>query len=315
MLSEPLFSASAAPHVLLVGASGYVGQSVIRHLQEAGCQLSALARTTAAAEKFQAQGVSPVPGDVGDVAGATDRLADHDACIWLSWLDWEDEAQAVAAVLDAIRGSGKSFIFTSGTGMLGLPALDGAWDERSFAEDDPFTPAPHLIRRAETERKVRAQAEHGVRAMVIRPPLIWGHGGSRQIPLIFDSVRLTGTACYVGAGLHVYSHVHVDDLADVYGRALAHGQAGALYHAVAGEADFRSLAEAVAQAMGCSARSITFDEAVELFGLQMARGTLAVNSRTRSPRTREELGWRPRHADVIEDIRHGSYFRKFTGQD
>lgn len=315
MLSDQDFPVSGAPHVLLVGASGYVGQSVVRRLREAGCQLSALARTPAAAERFRAQGIHAVPGNVDNVAAVTNRLAEHDACIWLSWLDWEDEARAVGTLLDAIRGSGKSFIFTSGTGMLGIPALDGAWDERSFAEDDPFTPAPHLVRRAETERRVRDAAGHGVRAMVIRPPLIWGHGGSRQIPLIFDSVRLTGAACYVGAGLHVYSHVHVDDLADVYGRALAHGRTGALYHSVAGEADFRALAKAVAQAMGCAARSISFEEAVALFGLQMARGTLAVNSRTRSPRAREELGWVPRHVDIIEDIRGGSYFRKFAGQN
>ena len=197
--------------------------------------------------------------------------------------------------------------------MLGIPAPTGLWDERSFGEDDPFTPATHLAIRADTERYVRETAPGNCRAMVIRPPLIWGHGGSRQIPMIFDSVAKTGAACYVGAGLHVYSHVHVDDLADVYWRMLRNGRAGALYHAVAGEVDFRSIAESVAVAMGCTSRSMTFEEAVSMFGLQMARGTLAVNSRTRSPRAREELGWQPRHPDLIEDVRAGSYYRRFAG--
>jgi nucleoside-diphosphate-sugar epimerase len=301
--------------VLLVGASGYVGQAIVGRLQREGCELAALARSDDAVARFQAAGVAPIRGDVLSVGTSTQGLRDFDACIWLSWLDWSEESTAVHSVLNSLFGRDKTFIFTSGTGMLGIPAPTGLWDERSFAEDDPFTPAPHLLVRAETEQFVRTCAGHGIRSMVIRPPLIWGKGGSRQIPLMFESVLKIGDACYIGAGLHVYSHVHVDDLADVYWRALRHGTAGALYHAVAGETDFRSIAEAVATVMGCGTRSLSFDEGVSLFGPQATRGMLAVNSRTRSPRARGELGWLPQHVDLIEDVRAGSYRARYAEAD
>ena len=120
-------------------------------------------------------------------------------------------------------------------------------------------------------------------------------------------MKTTGSACYLGAGLNLYTNVHVRDLAQVYRLALEKGAPGALYHAVAGEANFRSLAEAVAEVMGCKARSVTLDEAKEIWTPFIGPLFFGVSSRSRAPRTRRELGWEPKYLDVIDDIRNGSY--------
>lgn len=117
-------------------------------------------------------------------------------------------------------------------------------------------------------------AKKGVRAMVVRPPLIWGYGGSRQVPWIFETITKTGGACFIGAGLNVYSHVHVDDLAYLYCLALQRGVAGALYHSVAGEVNFRTIAEACAEVAKCSAFSVELDQRRKILGPGVAETAL-----------------------------------------
>ena len=120
-------------------------------------------------------------------------------------------------------------------------------------------------------------------------------------------MKTTGAACYIGAGLNLYSNVHVDDLAEIYRVALERGQAGALYHAVGGETNWRTLARAVAKVCGVEARSVSIDEAKEIWGPFIGPLFFGLSSRSRAMVTRRDLGWSPRHLDLEEDILTGSY--------
>ncbi|MFC8283357.1 NAD-dependent epimerase/dehydratase family protein [Streptomyces cyaneofuscatus] len=111
----------------------------------------------------------------------------------------------------------------------------GAWSPDVFAERDSFTPEPLAAFRKAAEDTVLAAAGDGVRAMVVRPGLIWGPGDHGHVPMVYRSVATTGAAAYVGPGLNTYSHVHIDDVTRLFTLALAGGRAGGLYHAVAGE--------------------------------------------------------------------------------
>jgi len=206
-------------------------------------------------------------------------------------------------MLAALAGTGKTFIFTSGTGVLSQ-RTDGAWSEDTFAEDDAFTPSKYVGFRCQTESIVRAAASTGVRAMVVRPPLIWGNGFNNVIKAIYDSAAKTGHACYLGAGLNLYSNVHVDDLADLYRLALERGVSGSLYHAVSGEANYRSMAECVARELGTGTRSINFAQAQQIWGNFLALIAFAMCSRSRCPRTRTELQWKPdaQRLDIMTEV-------------
>lgn len=300
--------------VFVIGAGGYVGTSICERLAAAGKTVTGLARSSESVALLRAKGYGAVEGDAEDPA-ALARLADgFDATIICATLPFEEEADFLQALLDRYAGSGRAMIFTSGTAVLSIETPNGEWREENFGEEDPFVAPAWMQVRVDTENMFRSYADRDVRAMVIRPPLIWGRGASYQIPAIFDSIEKTGAACYRGLGLNLYSNVHVDDLADIYRLALDKGDAGALYHAVAGEANFRSLAEAAAQAMSCDARSVDHAEAVEIWGERFAPLFFGVSSRSRAPRTRAELGWEPRHLDVIEDIRNGSYKDHYAGK-
>lgn len=298
--------------ILIFGASGFVGSAVARKLKVHGHDVSGIARDDAAADRLHALGIAPVPGDYDDLAGLAAAQAGFDGFVFAPTISFDAERPTLEALLAPLAGSGKPFVFTSGTAVLSIEAHDGSWHEETFTEEDAFTPPEWLAMRVETENFVRAAADRGVRAMVVRPPLIWGHGGSRQIPGIFASVRSQGAACYIGRGLNLYSHVHVDDLAEVYRLAIEKGQAGALYHAVAGEACFRAMAEAVAQVVGVPAKSVGIDEARAIWGDFVGPLYFGVSSRSRALVTRRDLGWKPEHVDVIEDIRSGSYQQAFA---
>lgn len=84
-------------------------------------------------------------------------------------------------------------------------------------------------------------------------PLIWGHGGSKKVPAIFESARAVGDVCHVGLGLNLHSIVHVDDLGDVFVLAAKHGTPGAIYHAAMRFAS-RASTSCSTPAMRCSNR-------------------------------------------------------------
>ena len=301
-------------NIFVIGASGYVGNAICENLNAAGKTVTGLARSSESAAMIRAKGYGAIEADAGDPEAIAELADRFDATIVSAALPFENEADFLRALLDRYSGSGRAMIFTSGTAVLSIETPHGEWREENFGEDDPFTAPAWIQVRVDTEDMFRSYADRGVRAMVVRPPLIWGRGASYQIPAIFDSIEKTGSACYRGLGLNLYSNVHVDDLADIYRLALAKGQSGALYHAVAGEANFRSLAEAAAQAMNCESRSVDTAEAVEIWGERFAPLFFGVSSRSRAPRTRSELGWKPMYLDVIEDIRNGSYKARYASK-
>ncbi len=293
--------------VLVIGATGFVGGRLVRRLADAGHEVAGLARNETAQRSLSDAGVAAVMGDLSSPQPILSSLARFDAVCFMPRVDFSQEFVVVKLLLDALAGSGKRFIFTSGTGVLNQKT-DGAWHEASYAEDDVFTPFPRVAARCDTENWVRAGAGRGIHAMVVRPPLIWGHGTARGLAALHASAR-SGAICYLGAGLNVMSSIHVDDLADIYALALDRGVAGALYHAVSGETNWRSLAAEVARLRGLPTRSIDFQEAQALFGHAIALVIFSVCSRIRCPRTRGELGWIPNaeRLDIFAELAHPKF--------
>ena len=289
-----------AAGVLVIGATGFVGGAVARHLATRGHRVTGMARTPAAAARL-GPGVRPLLGDLDGGRDAVLTAASRsDAVVFAAQPAPRDEERMVAELLDALAGTGAAFLFTSGSGVL-MQRTGGAWSEDSYAEDDPFTVEPLAVTRHAVENAVRAAADRGVRSMVLRPGLIWGPDDHGHVSMVYRSVAATGAACYVGEGLNTYSHVHVDDVCDLAERALATGTAGALYHATAGETPNRWIARSVAADLDRPTRSLDASEAAEVWG-DLGSLIMGASSRIRAPRARRELGWAPRHTDLLTTI-------------
>lgn len=294
-------------NILVVGASGYVGRAAARAMTQAGHSVMGLARSEAAAERIAAQGAEPIFGDLDDLAVLLSSLAKADAVVFAPQLDRPSERRVVAALLDAMSGTGKRFVMCSGTAVLSKHTPGGEWTEDNFAEDDRIEGLEDN-ERVQTEMLVRAAAHRGVVAMVVRPPMIWGHGRCPPLAALHSSAR-TGAICYFGRGLNVCSNIHVDDLADIFLLAIQNGVPGALYHAVSGEMNWRSLAERIGVLRGLPTRSVNFEEANRLYGPFLAPIAFGTNMRTRCPRTRNELGWAPHpdRLDLFEELGHPAF--------
>jgi nucleoside-diphosphate-sugar epimerase len=295
-------------NILVFGASGYIGKRTASRLIAEGHEVTGFARSEDSAQQIKALGASAVIGQLDDYAAIEILLGKHDAALWLAQLSLSDEKNVVGNYLKALRYSGKIFIFTGGASVLSEPTF-GEWSDKSFAETDSFIPCAPLAIRAETEYMVRTAMQFGVRSMVVRPPLVFGHGGCKVISDIYHSARDTGVVCYVGRGLNVYSSVHVDDLAELFVLALSRGQAGGLYHCVGGEAPFRAMAQAVAGRLGVGTRSVSVEEAQKIWDKFSGATVFASCSRLRAPIARAELGWQASlaRADILEECVHPSY--------
>jgi len=292
--------------ILVIGATGFVGSYAAQHLAVQGHEVLGTCRSAEGGVQVSALGATPVMVDLEQIDEICTLVREADATVYAAQLLLEPEHQTVTAMLDALEGTGKTFLFTSGSGVVSQKT-DGAWSEDTFAEDDPFVPSRWLVRRTETEKAVRDAASRNIRAMVVRPPMIWGNGRCGLIRAFHASAVTDGVVSYVGSGLNLYSNVHVEDLAELYRLAIERGTAGALYHCVAGEVSHRALAEKVAAVRNIASRGVDFAEAERLWGRFFALIIMSTCSRTRSPRARTELGWQPRHLDMLSDVGHPAY--------
>ena len=288
-------------HLFIIGASGYVGGTLSRHFAANDYSVTGLVRSAQAADRLRKSGIRPHTGDLeANLAPVLAMAKAADAVIYAAQVAFDREPAILRALCEALAGSGKTLIFLSGSGVL-MQRTQGVWSSDSFAEDDAFTAERLAIPRVEAENIVRAAAGKGVRAIVIRPPVIWGPGDNGPVAQVYRSIAKTGAACYIGTGLAVYANVHSADLADLFSLALKRGRAGALYHAVGGEIPYRWIAESVARDMGVEARSVTMSEAVEIFGPFGALLQSAC-SRIRDSSTRTELGWVPTRQDMLSTV-------------
>jgi nucleoside-diphosphate-sugar epimerase len=150
-----------------------------------------------------------------------------------------------------------------------------------------------------------------VRSVVLCNTLIYGQGrgphrDSVQIPALVRRARADGVVRLVGAGRNVWSTVHVDDVADLYLRALERASAGSFLFVENGEESFGAIGAALARALGLPGpEAWDADAAVAAWGHELALFALGSNSRVRGRRARAELGWSPRHASVVDWIANG----------
>jgi nucleoside-diphosphate-sugar epimerase len=299
--------------VLIIGASGYIGGAIARRLLSEGVRVTGLSRSRESDALLRERGVTPVRGAADATAILSDAAQDQDGVVYAARYD-QAELSALAALADVMAGRDKPLVFISGASVV-AQTTGGAAGSLRVGEHQKLSAPRESAIRLQSEDVVRCSANAGVRGMAIRPPIVYGHGRSVQIPLLAAKAREHGAAGYVGAGQNRWSFIHVDDLAELTAAALRLGRPGAVYHATAGDIDFRTLAAAVAQTLGLEAQSLDLATAEKRYGKFAARVMLGSHCVLDCFATQADLGWQAARADLIEDIRSGSYAARWSERD
>jgi nucleoside-diphosphate-sugar epimerase len=297
-------------HVFVTGATGHIGSAVATELLEAGHQVTGLARSDEAAAALTAAGVAAHQGDLDDIDGLRAAAAAADGVIHLAFRhDFDDYAgagetdlRAVEAMGEALVGSDRPFVITSGTLLLAFFAPG-----RLGTEHDTLPSGPRI----DSENAVIALAERGVRSSVIRlSPLVHStldhHGFAHRL---INIARDTGVSAYIGDGSNRWPGVHTLDAAHLYRLALENAPAGTRLHGVADEGvPFRDIAGVIGRRLNLPVVSISGEQAADHFGFLSVFASL--DNPTSNTLTQKELDWHPERPGLIEDLDAGHYFSK-----
>jgi len=292
--------------VFVTGATGYIGSAVCDSLRAAGHQVLGLARTAEKAQLLEARGLRACPGTLEDAATLTAAAAESDAVIHAA-LDFKNprageiDRAAVSTLLDALAGSGKPFIYSSGVWVV------GDTHGRMVGEVGAVHPPALVAWRPAVEELVLDAKDKAVKSVVLRPGMVFGRRGGALAGLFRDALT-HGAVRIIGEGHNHWSCVHIDDLADLYVRAITAPAPGELFIACGGMPQpVEKIARAVAKACGIEGKveSITLEAARENRGL--VADCHAMDLKAGSTKAARFFGWTVRKPSIFDEIFSGSY--------
>jgi len=291
-------------NIFITGATGYIGGSVAQGLIARGHSVMGLVRSDHAAERAAAIGIDPLRGSLHDNPAL--RSGCEAADIVINAAD-SDDPWVVSTLIQALEGTGKTLIHTSGSSLVGDRA-GGEFSDAIFSDRDPPRPVFEKAGRQAIDEAVLAANGRGLRAIVFCATLIYGLGlgpnkHSVHLPMMINLARESGRPRHVGSGRNVWSTVHIGDVVDAYAAAVANPSASGFFYLESGEVSFRDLAARIGHALGQDLEPlpIDVDEAVLRFSPEAAVFALGSNSRVRGDQTREVLGWEPAFSGSVLD--------------
>src|ERR1035437_2815302 len=193
--------------VFLTGATGFIGSAVVSELINEGHQVLGMARSDEGARALTAAGAEVHRGNLEDLETLRSGAAQSDGVIHCAFdhsafgNDFskfmevcEKDRRAIEALGDALRGSDRPLVITSGTGMgnavPGQPATEDHFD--------PDHPNPRKV----SEVAGACVAERGVNVSVVRLPQVHDTVKQGLITYAVQVAREKGVSAYIGEGRH-----------------------------------------------------------------------------------------------------------------
>lgn len=287
--------------IFLTGATGFIGSAVIPELLQAGHRVIGMTRSEEGARSLEAAGVEAHRGTLEDPASVRSGAEKADAVIHTAFdhdfsrfaENCEKDRRVIGALGEALEGSDRPLLITSGIGLGGV-------GHGRIAREDVFDDG-HPNPRIASERAGNALLEKGVNVSVMRLPQVHNTEKQGLITPLIAIFRQKGVAFYIGEGRNRWSAGHLGDVARLYRLAIEKKEPGARYHAVGEEGiEARRIAESVARGLGIEAISVPQDKAAEHFGWMAMFA--AMDMPASSAWTQATLGWRPEGPGLIAEL-------------
>ena len=216
--------------VLLIGATGFTGRLVLLELLKRGFDVESLVRA-GSENKFAAiapKGAKHVIGDLDDKASLVNALKGKDALVFVASMGFGQMTDVAAACEDA---GVKRGIFTSSTAIftrLAAQSKDGreAGEKAIMASDMDWT--------------------------ILRPTMIFGRKGDRNIERLVKMLRKLPIVPLVGCGSALQQPIFVDDVAKAVVDAFSNNKTIKKAYNISGAQalTFKQLANEAGQALG-----------------------------------------------------------------
>ncbi|MFG2366733.1 SDR family oxidoreductase [Streptomyces mirabilis] len=286
--------------VFVTGGTGLIGSAVVAELLGNGHTVLALARSDASALVAEAAGAEPLRGGLADLDILRAGVAQADGVIHLAFANdfsspdalakaVAEESAALATLGEELVGSDRPFVTVSGT-----PYAPG----RVSTEADPLPTDGPVGGRGRAVTAVLGLASRGVRSTAVRMPrTVHNEGTGGFAGLLTGIARQTGVSGYPGDGAQRWPAVHALDAAVLFRLALEQAPAGTSWHAVADEGDkVRDIAAVIGRRLGLPVESVPSETYGPLGPI------FATDQPSSSTRTRQALGWEPKHPRLLEDL-------------
>jgi nucleoside-diphosphate-sugar epimerase len=297
--------------IFVTGATGFIGSAIVPELLNAGHQVLGLTRSEAGAKSLIAAKAEAHRGTLEDPESLRRGAAEADGVIHCAFdhsafgQDFskfievcEKDRRAIEALGDALTGSDRPLVITSGTGL-------GSRGPGQLATEDHFD-LNHQNPRKGSEVAGAAVAERGVNVSVVRLPQVHDTVKQGLVTYAVQLAREKGVSAYIGEGLNRWPAAHVLDVAHLYRLAVEKAEAGSRYNAVAEEGvSMREIAEVIGRGLKVPVVSLSPEEASAHFGwLAMFAG---FDMPASSTQTQQRLGWHPTGPKLIADLEQMRY--------
>lgn len=302
--------------VFVTGATGFVGSAVVRELLAAEHQVIGLARSDASAASLAALGVEVQRGTLNDLDSLRSAAAASDGVIHTAFANdalrggpsafieaAQVEQRAIVVLGEALAGSNRPLVVTSGTALLsqGRPVTEEDVKDNNSAAvaSNPRNP----------EDAAFSLVSRGVRVSVVRlPPSVHGKGDHGFIPAIIAVARAKGVSAYPGEGLNRWASGHRLDAAHLFRLALENAPAGSRFHAVGDEGvPVRDIAEVIGRHLNVPVVSVPVEGVNDHFG--WIGHFFSADIPASSALTQQRLDWHPVQPGLLADLDHDYYFK------
>lgn len=285
--------------IFLTGATSLIGAAVAPALVKSGHHVTAILPAKGPVPaRLREQGVDVLTGDLSDVAANRSTLEGYTALVHCardtSPRGPEIDRQVVDTWRDVFWRAGSGLmLYASSTWVIGPTPI-------AVDESAPINP-PEIERdRPATERAFLESQGGGVRAVVVRPGLVYGGDSGIVSDMLRDAAN--GIVRVVGSGDNHWPLIYRDDLVDLFVRVIAHADVAGIVHATDGSDEtVNDLVEAMSS-------QVTHKPEVRHMSIADARHrmgalaeALAMDQIVRSPKALS-IGWSPSLSSASRNV-------------
>lgn len=216
--------------IVIIGGSGHVGTFLVPRLVRLGYELINISRgksrpyhEDAAWQSVRQVHLDRTAEEARGTFGVHVRELNADVVIDMTCFTIDSAKQ----VVEALRGHVQQFVHCGTVWVHGYPV------RTPLTEDDPRRPfGDYGIRKCQVEQYLLDQARrHGFPATVLHPGHITGPGWTMVGPTAchdtspFDKLSRGNELVLPNLGMETVHHVHADDVAQAFEKAITHGSA------------------------------------------------------------------------------------------